>query len=66
MEEKKHDLCERLFEFAVRVSWFSISFKTLPSTPENMTDKNSLPSKRPVQLSKLRRITGSLSSVDFL
>ncbi len=34
MEEKKNDLCERLFEFAVRVIEF---LKTLPYTPENKT-----------------------------
>lgn len=32
MEEKKNDLCARLFEFAVRVIEF---LKTTPNTPEN-------------------------------
>ncbi len=41
MEEKKNDLCERLFEFAVRVIEF---LKTLPYSPENKTIR--------VQLSK--------------
>lgn len=34
MEERKNDLCDRLFEFAVRVIEF---LKTLPFTPENKT-----------------------------
>ena len=34
MEEKKNDLCDRLFEFAVRVIEF---LKTLPYSPENKT-----------------------------
>ena len=39
MEEKKNDLCERLFEFAVR----SIEFlKTLPYSPENSTIRKQL------------------------
>jgi four helix bundle protein len=32
MKEKKNDLCERLFEFTIRVIEF---LKTLPYTPEN-------------------------------
>jgi hypothetical protein len=42
MEEKKNDLCERLFEFAVRVIEF---LKTLPYSPENKTIRTQL-SKR--------------------
>jgi four helix bundle protein len=34
MKEKKNDLCDRLFEFAVRVIEF---LKTLPYSPENKT-----------------------------
>jgi four helix bundle protein len=34
MEERKNDLCDRLFEFTVRVIEF---LKTLPFTPENKT-----------------------------
>ena len=34
MEEKKNDLCERLFEFAVKVIDF---LRTLPYSPENKT-----------------------------
>jgi four helix bundle protein len=39
MEERKNDLCERLFEFAVRVIEF---LKTLPYTPENKTIRTQL------------------------
>lgn len=39
VEEKKHDLCERLFEFAVRVIEF---LKTFPYTPENKTIRTQL------------------------
>jgi four helix bundle protein len=39
VEEKKNDLCERLFEFAVRVIEF---LKTLPYTPENKTIRTQL------------------------
>ena len=39
MVEKKNDLCERLFEFAVRVIEF---LKTLPYTPENKTIRTQL------------------------
>ena len=39
MEEKKNDLCERLFEFAVRVIEF---LKTLPYSPENKTIRTQL------------------------
>jgi four helix bundle protein len=39
MEERKNDLCERLFEFAVRVVLF---LKTLPYTPENKTFRTQL------------------------
>jgi acyl-coenzyme A synthetase/AMP-(fatty) acid ligase len=37
--EKKKDLCERLFEFAVRVIEF---LKTLPYTPENKIIRSQL------------------------
>jgi four helix bundle protein len=39
MQEKKNDLCERLFEFAVRVIEF---LKTLLYTPENKTIRGQL------------------------
>lgn len=39
MDERKNDLCERLFEFAVRVIIF---LKTLPYSPENKTIRNQL------------------------
>jgi four helix bundle protein len=39
MEEKKNDLCARLFEFAVRVIEF---LKTLPYSPENKTIRTQL------------------------
>ena len=39
LEEKKNDLCERLFEFAVRVIEF---LKTLPYSPENKTVRTQL------------------------
>jgi len=48
MEERKNDLCERLFEFAVRVIEF---LKTLPYTPENKTIR--------VQLSKAACSSGA-------
>jgi four helix bundle protein len=39
MVETKNDLCDRLFEFAVRVIEF---LKTLPYTPENKTIRSQL------------------------
>jgi len=39
VEEKKNDLCERLFEFAVAVIEF---LKTLPYSPENKTIRTQL------------------------
>jgi hypothetical protein len=39
VEEKKNDLCERLFEFAVMVIEF---LKTLPYSPENKTIRTQL------------------------
>ena len=39
MEEKKNDLCDRLFEFAVRVIEF---LKKLPYSPENKTIREQL------------------------
>lgn len=39
MVEKKNDICERLFEFAVRVIEF---LKTLPYSPENKTIRTQL------------------------
>ena len=39
MGERKNDLCERLFEFAVRVIEF---LKTLPYTPENKIIRSQL------------------------
>jgi four helix bundle protein len=39
MQEKKNDLCERLFEFAARVIEF---LKTLPYTPENKVIREQL------------------------
>jgi four helix bundle protein len=39
VEEKKNDLCERLFEFAVKVIEF---LKTLPYSPENKTIRTQL------------------------
>jgi hypothetical protein len=39
VEEKENDLCDRLFEFAVRVIEF---LKTLPYSPENKTIRTQL------------------------
>jgi four helix bundle protein len=39
MDEAKNDLCERLFEFAVKVVEF---LKTLPYSPENKTIRTQL------------------------
>jgi four helix bundle protein len=39
VEEKKSDLCERLFEFAVKAIEF---LKTLPYSPENKTIRTQL------------------------
>jgi four helix bundle protein len=39
VEEKKKDLCDRLFEFAVKVIEF---LKTLPYSPENKTIRTQL------------------------
>ena len=38
-QEKRNDLCERLFEFAVRVILF---LKTIPYSPENKTIRTQL------------------------
>ena len=42
MENKKIDLCERLFEFAVKAIEF---LKTLPYSPENKTIRTQLSRK---------------------
>jgi len=49
--EKKNDLCERLFEFAVKVIEF---LKTLPYSPENRTIRTQL-SKSPVRQKQTTR-----------
>ena len=49
--EKKNDLCERLFEFAVKVIDF---LKTLPYSPENRTIRTQL-SKSPVRQEQTTR-----------
>jgi len=49
--EKKNDLCERLFEFAVKVIEF---LKTLPYSPENRTIRTQL-SKSPVRQEQTTR-----------
>ena len=62
MEGKKHDLCERLFEFAVRVIEF---LKTLPYTPENKTIRTQLSKSACSSGANYEESQGGSSKADF-
>lgn len=62
MEEKKNDLCERLFEFAVRVIEF---LKTLPYSPENKTIRTQLSKSACSSGANYEKSQGGSSKADF-
>lgn len=62
MEEKKNDLCERLFEFAVRVIEF---LKTLPYSPENKTIRTQLSKSACSSGANYEESQGGSSKADF-
>ena len=62
MEEKKYDLCERLFEFAVRVIEF---LKTIPYTPENKTIRTQLSKSACSSGANYEESQGGSSKADF-
>ena len=62
MGEKKNDLCERLFEFAVRVIEF---LKTLPYTPENKTIRTQLSKSACSSGANYEEAQGGSSRADF-
>ena len=61
-EERKNDLCERLFEFAVRVIEF---LKTLPYTPENKTIRTQLSKSACSSGANYEESQGGSSKADF-
>jgi len=63
MEEKKNDLCERLFEFAVRVIEF---LKTLPYSRENKTIRTQLSKSACSSGANYEESQGGSSKADFL
>lgn len=62
MEEKRNDLCERLFEFAVRVIEF---LKTLPFSPENKTIRTQLSKSACSSGANYEESQGGSSKADF-
>ena len=62
MEEKKNDLCDRLFEFAVRVIEF---LKTLPYSPENKTIRTQLSKSACSSGANYEESQGGSSKADF-
>jgi four helix bundle protein len=62
MEEKKNDLCERLFEFAVRVIEF---LKTLPYSPENKTIRSQFSKSSCSSVANYEESQGGSSKADF-
>ena len=62
MEEKKNDLCERLFEFALRVIEF---LKTLPYSPENKTIRTQLSKSACSSGANYEESQGGSSKADF-
>jgi len=62
MEEKKNDLCERLFEFAVAVIEF---LKTLPYSPENKTIRTQLSKSACSSGANYEESQGGSSKADF-
>jgi len=62
VEEKKNDLCERLFEFAVKVIEF---LKTLPYSPENKTIRTQLSKSACSSGANYEESQGGSSKPDF-
>jgi four helix bundle protein len=62
VEEKKNDLCERLFEFAVRVIEF---LKTIPNTPENRIIRGQLAKCSTSSGANYEESQGGSSKADF-
>ena len=62
MEEKKNDLCDRLFEFAVKVIEF---LKTLPYSPENKTIRTQLSKSACSSGANYEESQGGSSKADF-
>jgi four helix bundle protein len=62
VEEKKKDLCERLFEFAVRVIRF---LKTIPYTPENKVIRQQLSKSATSSGANYEESQGGSSKADF-
>ena len=62
MEERKNDLCERLFEFAVRVIEF---LKTLPYSPESKTIRIQLSKSACSSGANYEEAQGGSSRADF-
>jgi four helix bundle protein len=62
VEEKKNDLCERLFEFSVRVIEF---LKTLPYSPENKTIRTQLSKSACSSGANYEESQGGSSKADF-
>jgi len=62
VEEKKNDLCERLFEFAVRVIEF---LKKLPYSPENKTIRTQLSKSACSSGANYEESQGGSSKADF-
>jgi four helix bundle protein len=62
VEEKKNDLCERLFEFSVRVIEF---LKTLTYTPENKTIRTQLSKSACSSGANYEESQGGSSKADF-
>lgn len=62
VEERKNDLAERLFEFAVRVIEF---FKTLPYTPENKIIRGQLAKSSMSSGANYEESQGGSSKPDF-
>jgi len=62
VEEKKNDLCERLFEFSVRVIEF---LPTLPYTPENKILRSQLAKSSASSGANYEESQGGSSKADF-
>ena len=63
MREQKKDLCERLFEFAVKVIEF---LKTLPYSPENKTIRTQLSKSACSSGANYEESQGGSSKADFV
>ena len=62
-EDRKNDLCERLFEFAVQVIEF---LKTLPYSPENKTIRTQLSKSACSAGANYEESQGGSSKADFV